>query len=158
MFVRRKSNKTGTVSVQVISKLRGSYKVLQSFGVGRTEIEITRLEEKARQFILEQTGLTNDLFEDEDEVKIEHFVSTLSNHQLQVIGPELIFGSLYDKIGYGAIKEVMFRHLVITRLFNPGSKLKAIDYLYRYQGLSYSSDKIYRFLDTLNPQAKNFAD
>jgi hypothetical protein len=127
MYVRRKPNKTGTVSVQVISKLRGGYKVLRSFGVGRTEIEITRLEETARQFIREQTGLTNELFENEDEVKIENFVSTLSNHQLQVVGPELVFGSLYDKIGYGAIQEEMFRHLVITRLFNPGSKLKSID-------------------------------
>jgi transposase len=52
-------------------------------------------------------------------------------------------------IGYGAIASEMFRHLVITRLFNPGSKLKTIDYLYRYQGILYSSDKIYRFLDTL---------
>jgi hypothetical protein len=149
MFVRKKPNKTGTVSVQVISKLRGNYKVIQSFGVEHTEIEITRLEEKARQFIRERTGLTNELFENADEVTIENFLSTLSNHQLRVIGPELIFGSLYDKIGYGAIKEELFRHLVITRLFNPGSKLKTIDYLYRYRGISYSSDKLYRFLDTL---------
>jgi transposase len=48
----------------------------------------------------------------------------------------------------------MFRHLVITRLFNPGSKLKTIDYLYRYQGISYSSDKLYRFLDTLCGRGK----
>jgi transposase len=158
MYVRRKPNKTGTVSVQVISKLRGGYKVLRSFGVGRTEIEITRLEETARQFIREQTGLTNELFENEDEVKIENFVSTLSNHQLQVVGPELVFGSLYDHIGYGAIKDEMFRHLVITRLFHPGSKLKAIDYLYRYQGISYSSDRIYRFLDTLCSKEKEELD
>ncbi len=155
MFVRRKPNKTGTVSVQVISKLRGKYKVVQSFGIGYTEIEITRLEEKARQFIREQSGLTNELFDNEDEVKIEHFLSGLSNHQLQVIGPELIFGKLYDEIGYGKINSEMFRHLVITRLFNPGSKLKTIDYLYRYQGISYSSDKLYRFLDTLCQKEKN---
>ena len=38
------------------------------------------MEETARQFIREQTGLTNELFENEDEVKIENFVSTLSNY------------------------------------------------------------------------------
>jgi transposase len=43
----------------------------------------------------------------------------------------------------------MFRHLVISRLFSPGSKLKTIDYLERYQGVIYSIDKIYRFLDAL---------
>ena len=155
MFVRRKPNKTGTVSVQVIAKKRGLNKVIQSFGVGRTEIEIVRLEEKARQFIRERQGLTNELFEKEDELKLESFISSLSNNQLQVIGPELIFGRLYDKIGYGAINQEMFRHLVITRLFNPGSKLKAIDYLFRYQGICYSSDKIYRFLDTLCRREKD---
>lgn len=149
MFLRRKPNKTGTVSVQVISKIRGKYKLVKSFGVGRTEKEIAFLESQARQFIREQTGLTNELFENEEESTIESFVSTLFNHQLQVIGPEVIFGKLYDQIGYGCIKVDMFRHLVITRLFNPGSKLKTIDYLYRYQGIVYSSDKIYRFLDTL---------
>jgi hypothetical protein len=43
----------------------------------------------------------------------------------------------------------LFRHLVITRLFNPGSKLKTIDYLFRYQGVVYNISKIYRFLDNL---------
>jgi hypothetical protein len=80
---------------------------------------------------------------------LNDFVSSLSNTQIQVIGPELIFGSLYDKIAYGRIKSEMFRHLVISRLFSPDSKLKTLDFLYRYQGITYSSDKIYRFLDTL---------
>jgi transposase len=149
MFVRRKRNKTGTTSVQVIDKSRRSYRVIKSFGVGHTEIEVSRLEEKARQYILECQGLVNGLFEDEDEIKIETFLSSLSNSQLQVIGPELIFGTLYDRIGYDQIKNAMFRHLVITRLFSPGSKLKTIDYLLRYQGVSYDISKIYRFLDNL---------
>ena len=60
MYVRRKSNKTGTVSVHVVFKNRGRYKLVRSFGVGRTETEIVRLEEKARQFIRERVGLTSD--------------------------------------------------------------------------------------------------
>lgn len=149
MFVRRKPNKCGSVSVQVIDKRDGRYRVVKSFGIGRSEIEIVRLEESARQFIKEKEGLTRGLFDDEDELKLETFVSSLSNAQLQVIGPELIFGTLYDRIGYEQIESDIFRHLLITRLFNPGSKLKTIDYLYRYQGVSYSISKIYRFLDNL---------
>jgi transposase len=149
MFVRRKQNKTGTTSIQVIDKSNGSYRVINSLGVGHSEVEINRLEEKARQYIIERQGLANGLFEDEEEIKLEAFLSSLSNSQLQVIGPELIFGTLYDRIGYGQIKNEMFRHLVITRLFSPGSKLKTIDYLLRYQGVSYDISKIYRFLDNL---------
>jgi len=77
------------------------------------------------------------------------FFKKINNTQVQVVGPELIFGRLYDKIGYGKIKNELFRHLVVGRLFSPGSKLKTIDYLERYQGIIYSKDKIYRFLDTL---------
>ena len=103
MFVRRKPNKCGSVSVQVIDKSDGRYRVVRSFGTGRTEIEIVRLEESARQFIKEKEGLTRGLFDDEDELKLETFVCSLSNAQLQVIGPELIFGTLYDRIGYDQI-------------------------------------------------------
>jgi transposase len=157
MYIRRKSNKTGTVSVQVISKHSGKYRVKRSFGTGRTEQELVHLEEHARQFITKQRGFVGELFADEDEIRLEDFLSTISNTQVQVIGPELIFGQLYDKIGYDKIGIEMFRHLIISRLFNPGSKLKTIDYLERYQGITYSIDKIYRFLDTLCKKADKTA-
>lgn len=112
-------------------------------------MEVVRLEEKARQYVLEQRGMNWSLFENEDEIKLENFLSNISNNQIQVIGPEIIFGTLYDRIGYGLINNDLFRHLVITRLFNPGSKLKTIDYLLRYQGVAYDISKIYRFLDNL---------
>jgi transposase len=149
MFVRRKSNRTGTISVQVISKHRGHYQVLRSFGVGRTEQEIVRLEELACDFIHAQSGFVGMLFCEEEDDRLEAFLGTITNSSVQVVGPELIFGRLYDKIGYGTINSELFRHLVIGRLFSPGSKLKTIDYLERYQGVAYSTDKIYRFLDKL---------
>jgi transposase len=71
-----------------------------------------------------------------------------------VIGPELIFGRIYDSIGFNQIDSELFRHLVITRLFHPGSKLKAIDYLQRFLGVYKSISEIYRFLDRLNSQLK----
>jgi transposase len=80
---------------------------------------------------------------------LEDFLSTIHNTHIHVVGPELVFGQLYDKAGYSKIENELFRHLVVSRLFNPGSKLKTIDYLKRYLGVSYSKDKIYRFLDTL---------
>jgi len=89
---------------------------MRSFGVGRSEQELVRLEEHARQFIFEQRGM-GELFPDEEDVRLEDFLSTIANRQVQVIGPELIFGRLYDKIGYCKIKSEMFRHLVVSRLF-----------------------------------------
>jgi hypothetical protein len=38
---------------------------------------------------------------------------SIKNTQIQVIGSELIFGTLHDRIGYGTIDNEMFRHMVI---------------------------------------------
>lgn len=94
------------------------------------------------------------LFLDQDDLKVESFVSSLSNDAIQVIGPELIFGRIYDAIGFNKVDSDLFRHLVITRLFHPGSKLKAIDYLYRFLNVSLHVDEIYRFMDKLSGQLK----
>ena len=99
MFLRRKANNSGSISVQVINKGKGRYRVIKSFGVGITETEVIRLEENARQYIREQTGTNRSLFEYEDEIKLNDFVSTISKSQVKVIGPEIIFGTLYDTIG-----------------------------------------------------------
>ncbi|MDR2653002.1 MAG: hypothetical protein LBC68_11955 [Prevotellaceae bacterium] len=39
--------------------------------------------------------------------------------------PELVFGSIYDFIGFGSLKEELFRHLVISRLAFPLRKWKS---------------------------------
>ena len=49
----------------------------------------------------------------------------------------------------------MFRHLVVSRLVFPLSKLKTVEYLYRYQGVSLDIDSVYRFLDKLNSKLKD---
>ena len=118
MYTRRKPNKTGSVSIQVISKFRGRSKVVKNFGTGRCKAELCDLESKTRRYIRLQQGLINKSFPDPSEKYIEDFVSTLSNGHIQVIGPELVFGALYDKIGYKSINDELFRHLVITRMFN----------------------------------------
>lgn len=95
------------------------------------------------------------MFVNRDDAKLESFIITLKNSQVQVIGPELIFGKIYDAIGFSQIESDLFRHLVITRLYQPGSKLKTIDYLQRFLGVDKDISEIYRFLDKLNTQLKH---
>lgn len=149
MFVRRKVNKSGSTSVQVVDKSGGGYRVVCSLGAASEEWEIQRLEARGRQYVKEHSHPKLPLFGQGIDERLEELVSGLGNSQVQVIGPEVIYGKLYDEIGYGAVGSKMFRHLVVCRLFNPGSKLKTIDYLARYLGESYSPDQIYRFLDNL---------
>ena len=150
MFCRRKPNKSGTYSIEVVAKKSGKNVVVQRFGTSRNESELRSLERKAKQWIDDQQGPKLPFEWERDDV-ISDFMSTLSNSQVRVHGPELVYGSLYDQIGYDAIVDVMFRHLVVCRLFSPGSKLKTIDYLSRYLHVNVSRHKIYSFIDRLSP-------
>ena len=151
MFVRKKPNKSGTVSVQVVQKTKTrKQRVVKSFGSARPDdtAAIENLMQAASSFLQEIAGpALPHIYEEED--VIDGFVSNLNNAQVQVAGPELVFGTLYDRIGYGAIRNSMFRNIVICRLFNPGSKLKSVDYMERYLHVTYGVDQIYRFLDNL---------
>ena len=46
----------------------------------------------------------------------------------QLLGPELVLGQIFDEIGFSAIKNELFRHLVLTRLCYSVSKLNTVDY------------------------------
>lgn len=115
---------------------------------------------QAREFIQRQTGTYYHLFNQAPEPSIDDFVGNLSNSQVSVDGPEAIFGRLFDYVGYGEIGG-LFRPLVLSRLVAPGSKLKTVDYLWRYNGVSYDINKVYRYLDKLcdrNPNAPDIKD
>jgi len=153
MFLREKKNKSSSVSVQIIQKLRGKYKVVQTIGSGRTEQELIKLSYLGKQQI-ERLSKQPELFVWENDLQTEQLLSNLSNASIRIVGPELIFGKLYDTIGFTTIGQELFRHLVIARIAYPLSKLKTVDYLYRYQGLTLEVDTVYRFLDKLNEELK----
>jgi len=153
LFIRKNKNRSGSYSIQIISKSRGKYKLLKTLGSGRSEEEIAFLYERAKQELQQIEG-TSSLFLNHDDTRLKSYLSVLKNSQVQVIGPELIFGKIYDSIGFDQVESKLFRHLVITRLFHPGSKLKAIDYLQRL-GVNKNVSEIYRFLDKLNSQLKD---
>jgi transposase len=130
--------------------MRGFYKVVKSFGSSKDPAVIESLLAVAHQFIHSpenQLGLFNDLsIEDKISKKV---LDSLTNSQIRTIGPELIFGNIFDRLGFGILPDQLFRDIVIARLVSPTSKLKTVDYLYRYRGLKVSVDSIYRFLDKL---------
>ena len=154
MFIRKKPNQSGSTSIQVIQKIRGKYKVVKTIGCATTWQEIEKLEFKAKQEI-EGLSAQPKLFSSEHDIVVEQVFASLSNNDLQTIGPEIVFGKIYDVIGFNKINENLFRHLVIARLAFPLSKLKTVDYLYRYQGILLDVDAVYRFLDKLNNKLKS---
>jgi len=153
MFIRKKPNKSGSISVQIISKSGGKYHVHKTIGSGKTEQEVNKLYFLAKQE-LERISIQPKLFVSESDVIIDQIFDSLQNASIKTVGPEIVFGKIYDHIGFNSIQEDLFRHLVIARLAFPLSKLKTIEYLYRFQGVIMNIDVVYRFLDKLNNKLK----
>jgi transposase len=154
MFIRKKKNKSGSISVQIVSKSQGKNKVIKSLGCSSDSAVLFKLELKAKQEI-QRLESNPSLFVLEKDILIESFLSEVQNGQIRTIGPELVFGKVFDHIGFNTVNEPLFRHLVIARLAYPLSKLKTIEYLYRYQGISLEISTVYRFLDKLNERLKD---
>jgi len=154
MYIRKLKNRSGSVSVQVIQKIRGKYKVVKTVGCATTRHNIEKLECLAREEIEKMQGQPK-LFGFESDLAVEKVFSTLDNTSICTVGPELIFGKIYDNIGFGKLKEELFRHLVIARLAFPLSKLKTCEYLYRYQGIHLDVNTVYRFLDRISSKHKS---
>lgn len=153
MFVREKKNKSGSISIQIIQKVNGKSQLIKTMGSAYDQQSIAHLLALGKQEIYRLQGQQG-LFVFEKDALVESFISELQNAQIRTIGPELVFGKIYDAIGFNTIEEELFRHLVIARLAFPLSKLKTIEYLYRYQGINIDVDTVYRFLDKLNKDLK----
>lgn len=150
MFLREKKNKSGSISVQIISKERGKYRLLKTIGCTHSAQEVIRLKyiglqeierllKQSELFVLEQGGHEEQLF------------SHLHDAQIRNVGPEMIFGKLYNYIGFPTLVESLFRHLVIARLTHSITKVKALDYVHQTQGIPLDPESLIRFFDTFDP-------
>ena len=152
MFVEKKLNKSGSTSVRIMRKVHGKRKCVKVMGCSNDVDEIGLLVKRGNRWI-EEHQRSVPLFEFDDEaVAYDKVLASLRQSQLRLVGPELVYGTLFDRIGYDRVKtsnDALFRALVVTRLYHPGSKLRTAEYMERFMHQSYSSDAIYRFLDEL---------
>ena len=86
MFVREKKNKSGSVSIQIVSKESGTYKVVKSVGYATERPEIERLKIEAKRMLEELKPQLNFNFEAyEEDTKAVEIVSSLQNNQVQAL-------------------------------------------------------------------------
>ena len=151
MFVRKKQNKSGVISVQVIDKSTGKYRMLKTIGSSADSSEVKRLVQEGEAWILNMTGARVMDFTDYG----HHTKLVLQGiEQIAVHGPALLLGKIFDEVGFGQIKQDLFRQLVLARLCFPVSKLKTTDYLSKYQFLNIDVQVVYRYLDKLYKEQK----
>lgn len=146
MFVRKKKNKSGVISVQIIDKSSGKYRMVKTIGSSSEPETVNELVSKAKQWIKsEQRNLEIDF-----SGKVDQVSDVLKSiNQINVVGTELLLGKLYDEIGFNQIEDNLFRLLVLSRISFPLSKLKTVDYLAKYHSINLNVQNVYRYLDKL---------
>jgi transposase len=152
MFVRQRKNPSGSVSIQIIDKSSGKYKVVETIACVKNDKELDFYLAKAENRIKQ---LNPNLFDVVDFQNKKHRFLSIKNKEISIVGPDLIFGYIMEYIGCNkALKNLkekeLFKQLVISRIIDPGSKLNLIDYLYIYKHQEVDKNHIYRFLDNLN--------
>lgn len=151
MFIRQKKNKSGVISIQVIDKSNGKYKLLKTIGSSSDQLKINQLVIDAEVWLKKHQRLIEIDFSQTD-VLLEQLVRSIQ--QIKIVGIELLLGKIFTDIGFAAIKDELFKKLVLSRLCYPVSKLKTVDYLRRYEGFETNETAIYRYLDKLNTSHK----
>lgn len=111
MFVRKKPNKSGVISVQVIDKGSGKYKLVKTIGSSDQPFEIDRLVLKAKGFIKEHTGLQEFDFKNYGSI-YKQVLTSITSHKL--VGIDLVLGKIFDQIGFDQIEDPLFKDLVLS--------------------------------------------
>ena len=154
MFIRKNRNRSGSLSIQIVQKVKRSNKIVKSIGVAKTKREEELLLILARTELERIQGLQS-LFIEHDDLIVDTFVNSISNDHLQIVGSELILGKIYEKMGFPVGGSCdYFKSLVLCRLVYPGSKLKTVEYFRWHLNIDVSVYTIYRFLDELNAELK----
>jgi len=162
MYVKKIKNRSGSTSVIVASKVKGSYQKLCTIGVAKEETEIEVLRQKGLEWIRHRELKIHpelDLYGEERKSReyememTERVVANIDN--ILINGAELILNRVFDRIGFNQIEDDVFRKLVQSRLSFPASKAATVEYLKNYYDEDFDLSRIYRYLDKLNDSHKH---
>jgi len=151
VFVRKKYNKSGVVSIQVVAKINGKSKLIKTIGSSKDPKEIDNLFSKGQSFINTYSGQQEIDFSDESSI-IKSIFKKINAHT--EVGTELLLGRIFNQIGFNRLNDELFRYLVFARLSYPVSKLKTSEYIFRYKNQDIPVQQIYRYLDKLYNRQK----
>lgn len=157
MFVRKKNNRSGSTSIVVIEKRKGKVCYLKTIGVSSDEDEINKFYAQGKKWIEEQRGLRDMFLENvhqgEEKAIVEGFLSKVEHILLN--GTQLILNPIYRSIGFDTINDDVLKHLVVSRICQPQSKVATVDYLKSYFDEDINLNKIYCYLDKLSDTQKD---
>jgi len=116
MFIRRKKNPSGIVSIQVIDKGTGKYRVLKTIGSSSDPDMVEELYQQGLHWIDVYGGQLNLFPESKQEAQAirerEKTLRMLSNiDNILINGTQLILDRVFESVGFNAIKDDVLRQL-----------------------------------------------
>ena len=130
MFVRKKKNRSGSISIAVVDKSKGIFREIKQFGVAHNDAEVESLVSQANHWIRRYGGQQLIDFEGVHvgrQSDIDMFVSRIDGASIN--GTYTLLSQVYDLVGFNQIEDDVLRHLVIARISQPSSKLATTAYL-----------------------------
>lgn len=131
MFVRKKKNRSGSITVVVVDKCGTKFKEIHNLGTTSNADEVEQLLLAGKKWIADYgevidsiTGISQD-------------------------GAYRLLEFIYSSIGFNDISDKILKDLSIARVCEPRSKLATVDYMRRYWSKEYHYQEVYRYLDTL---------
>ncbi len=150
MFIRKKKNRSGSISVVAVSKSQGQFKEVKHFGVAQTASETEVLYQTALHWLRTHAGQQGIDFDNNKCREQEETKRVIGNMDAVLLnGTQLLLDSIYDDIGFNRVPDEILRHLVIARVSQPASKLATTEYLKSYYDEDVELNHIYRYMDKL---------
>ena len=154
VYQKKKKNRSGTTSIVVAEKTKGSYKELVTIGIAKDANDIDSIVNDGREWISKEESRRHpqlDLYGEEREAcdrereEVRRVLSQVSNILLN--GCDLILDRTFDRIGFNRIDDEVF---LKARLAYPTSKAATVEYLKNHFDEDVDLSKIYRYLDKLS--------
>lgn len=143
MRIRTLKTKSGSFSVQVVSKQKGKLTVHKHIGSYRTEKEKARIIFEANLFIKNNNNVgQQDLWEYNNQLHL----SAVKISQSQPLFLYRLLGGVYEQLGLGILEDELIKDLILARIYQPVSKRETKDILSESFGKSYSLKTVYRHL------------
>ena len=119
--IREVKNRSGSISVQIIERTNREYKVVKTIGSAKDETTLAILKQRAEEFIANPNPNQKRLFSQSpvsDGVTLSGLTVAIDKLSVKVrtVGPDIILGTLFDRVGLNQVSDPMFRHLVLSRL------------------------------------------
>src|SRR5690606_21260977 len=100
MFVRKKKNPSGVISIQVIDKSNGKYVVRKTLGSSKDILQVEQLVSRANQWIRDHSGQGALDFTNHEQLT-RTVLDQISG--ITISGVELLLGRIFDQIGFTQI-------------------------------------------------------